>query len=218
MDLLPSLTCRLLMTSGDAWRQLTDAEIETHLPSPALHGATLSGMSAVIAALAPLSERVTHALSLPALRSHHDFGSAVRCTIAALSGSMGATALALFVIPAVMPALLNKLRGRQLSQLNHQGPVGLTEPTDSMTLGRAARYASTASLPLAASGWIVALPTLTASYIALALFSALAYRSGLLGARVLLGLSGFDKTLVATLTCVVATLPSLVAAPLHAVR
>jgi hypothetical protein len=212
MDLLPSLTCRLLIASGDAWRQLTDAEVETHLPSPALHGATLSGMSAVIAALAPLSERVTHA---SALRSHHDFGSAVRCTIAALSGSMGATVLALLVIPA----LLNKLRSQQLSQT---GPIGLQlqQPSDSTTHahGRAARYASAASLPLAASGWIVALPTLTASYIALALFSALAYRSGLLGARVLLGLSGFDKTLVATLTCMVATLPSLVAAPLHAVR
>ena len=81
-----------------------------------------------------------------------------------------------------------------------------------------ARYASAVSLPLAATGWIVALPTLTASYIALALFCALAYRSGSHGARAFLGLTGLENARIAALTSLVATLPSFLAVPLNAVR
>lgn len=179
--MLPSLTCRLLLASSDAWRQLTDADTHGALPSPALHGAALGGIAATSAALCSF------------LRPHIDFGNTVRCTVAALSGGLGATALALVVVPTLL-----------------QRPVSPSP----VNTARAARYASAATLPLAASGCITALPSLTASYIALALFCALAYRSGSLGARVLLGLSGSRGRLVAASTTLVATLPSLVAASL----
>lgn len=182
--LLPSLTCRLLFASSDTWRQLSDADTDAHLPSPALHGAALGGVSAVLAA------------ALWSLRPGLDFGSTVRCIVAAVSCGVGATALAL----AVVPALLSRQRS-----------------TSSLCPARASRYASVVALPLSASGFVAALPSMTAAFIALALLSALAYRSGSLGARVFLDLHGFERARVATSTCLVATLPSLVAASLHAV-
>lgn len=185
--MLPSLTCRLLFASSDAWRELTDADPTAHLPDPALHGAALGGLSAAIATLAS------------SLGPHNDFGNVVRCTIAALSGGVGATALT----TAVVPRLLRPLGFATDEAVN---PV------------RAARYASAASLPLAASGWITALPTLTAALTALALLAALAYRSGSVGARVLWDREGSGTMRLAIATSLVATLPSLLAAPLHAVR
>jgi hypothetical protein len=145
-----------------------------------LHGAALGAVSAVLAAL------------LWSLGSHTDFGSVVRCTVAALSGGIGATALTTAVIP--------RLLGTSVS------PIAAT------------RFASVASLPLAASGWVVALPTLTTAFIALALACALAYRSGSLGARVFLTKTGPETTRIAVATCLVATLPSLLAAPLLRMR
>jgi hypothetical protein len=181
MDLLPSLTCRLLFASSDAWRQLADPETCAFLPSPALHGAALGGLSAVIAS------------ATVCLRPGIDFSGVVRVALAATGCGVGAAALA----TAVVPLLLRKV---------HADPA----------LG--ARYASTASLPLAASGWIVALPSKSASFIALALCCALAYRSGSLGAATLLALQGATRKRVAAWTSLVATLPALLSAPLHVVR
>lgn len=179
-DLLPSLTCRLLFASSDAWRQLADPETRAFLPSPALHGAALGGLSAVIASAAV------------ALRPGIDFSGVVRVALAATGCGVGAAALA----TAVVPLLLRKVADPALG----------------------ARYASTASLPLAASGWIVALPSKSASFIALALCCALAYRSGSLGAATLLALQGAKRKRLAAWTSMVATLPALLSAPLQVVR
>jgi len=107
------------------------------------------------------------------------------------------------LVLAVVPALLSRVYGT----LDKDKKRALSH-------AQAVRYASAASLPLAASGWIIALPTLTTTYLALALLCALAYRTGSLGARVFLERTGFDRTLIAALTCLVAALPSLLAAPL----
>jgi hypothetical protein len=184
MDLLPSLTCRLLFASSDAWRQLADPETRAFLPSPALHGAALGGLSAAIASAA-VCLRPDH----PAI----DFSGVVRVALAATGCGVGAAALA----TAVVPLLLRKVQA---------------DPA----LG--ARYASAASLPLAASGWIVALPSKSASFIALALCCALAYRSGSLGAATLLALQGAKQRRLAAWTSLVATLPALLSAPLQVVR
>ena len=175
MDLLPSLTCRLLFASSYAWRQLTDAETRAFLPSPALHGAALGGLSALVAGAAVC------------LRPGIDFSGVVRATLAAIGCGVGAAALA----TAVVPLLLRRVHADR-------------------ALG--ARYASAASLPLAASGWIVALPSRSASFIALALCCALAYRSGSLGAATLLALRGAAQKRVAAWTSLVATLPALLSA------
>jgi hypothetical protein len=83
---------------------------------------------------------------------------------------------------------------------------------------RFARYASVASLPLSASGLVYLQSNLTVSFIAIALLGAVAYRSGSLGADVLLRLTGADRTRTAALTSLVATLPALLVASLCAAR
>ena len=177
MDLLPSLTCRLLFASSDAWRQLTDAEARALLPSPALHGAALGGLSALVAS------------ALVCLRPGMNFSGVVRATLAAIGCGVGAAALATAVVPLLLRRVL-------------------------VDRALAARYAAAASLPLAASGWIIALPSTTVSYIAIALCCALAYRSGSLGAATLLALHGADQRRVAASTSLIATLPALLSAPL----
>jgi hypothetical protein len=131
-----------------------------------------------------------------------DFGGVVRCTIVALSGSLGATALAITLVPTLIASILRRAS---------DGKAIVSESD-------AQRYASAASLPLAASGWIAAVPSLTASLTALALSCALAYRSGSLGARVFLHVKGAKTTLLALVTCLVATLPSLLSAPFYPLR
>ena len=130
----------------------------------------------------------------------------MRCIVAAASGGLGATALALVLIPALLHRRLSARQDLVARVPNQLSPE------------RLARYASAVSLPLAATGWIVALPTLTASYIALVLSCALAYRSGSHGARAFLGLTGLENARIAALTSLVATLPSFLAVPLNAVR
>lgn len=201
--MLASLTCRLLFASRPAWRELGDAEVEARLPSPALHGAALGGLSAWSVALAVYCRSVFE-LSPAALRAAElspaalraaggEFSGAVRCTLAAISGCAGATGLAVWFIPILL----------QRAQL---------DPT------RAARFASVVSFPLAAGGLALCLPTLTASLTAIALLGVLAYRSGSHGAGVYLGLAKRERTRAALLTALVATLPALLAAPLCPAR
>jgi hypothetical protein len=175
--LLASLTCRLLLAPERAWPQLTEAEVEARLPSPALHGAALAGLASGLAALVVYTQ------------PFHGFGSAVRCTLAAVGGSVGATALALSVVP-------RRLQSAGVS------PV------------RAARYASVVSLPLAAAGAALVLPSLAASLTAIALLGALAFRSGSYGAGAFLGLHRANRTRIALMTALVSALPALLAAPL----
>ena len=79
----------------------------------------------------------------------------------------------------------------------------------------AARYAAAASLPLAASGWMLTAPlSFVGAFIALALSCALAYRSGSLGAATFLALQGAAQKRVAAGTSLIATLPALLSAPL----
>ncbi|HET8932678.1 MAG TPA: hypothetical protein VFN67_04520 [Polyangiales bacterium] len=183
MDLLPLLTCRLLTASSYAWRQLTDADVDARLPSPALHGAALGGVITVLTMLG----------AMIGLRPNLHFSDAVRAALAAIGSSVGASALALLVVPAW-------LRGLHVAQ----------KP--------ALRYASTTALPLAVSGGCVLLPHLATSLIAIALLGALAYLSGLRGAAMFLSLQGSEKTRAAALASLAPTLPALLLAPLHAVR
>jgi hypothetical protein len=181
MDLLPLLTCRLLTASSYAWRQLTDADVDARLPSPALHGAALGGVITLLTSLAA------------SLRPSLNFSDAVRTALAAMGSSVGASALALAIVPAC-------LRGLHVAQ----------KP--------ALRYASATALPLAVSGGCVLLPHLATSLIAIAVLCALAYLSGLRGAATFLSLQGADQTRAATLASLAPTLPALLLAPLYAVR
>jgi hypothetical protein len=127
------------------------------------------------------------------LRSNLNFSDGVRTVLAALGCSVGASALAVTVVPA------------WLSGLNVAQKPAL-------------RYASATALPLAVSGSCVLLPHLAISLIAVALLCALAYLSGLRGAATYLALHGADKTRAAALASLAATLPALLLAPLYAVR
>jgi hypothetical protein len=93
MDLLPVLTCRLLSASSYAWRQLTDADVETRLPSPALHGAALGGVVTLLTSLATI------------MQPNLTFSDAVRTALAAMGCSVGASAFALAVVPACLRGL-----------------------------------------------------------------------------------------------------------------
>lgn len=179
--LLPLLTCRLLTASSYAWRQLTDADVNARLPSPVLHGAALGGVITVLTSLATI------------MRPNLSFSDAIRAALAAMGCSVGASALALAVVPAY-------LRGLQVAQVP------------------ALRYASATALPLAVSGCSLLLPHLTISLTAIALLCALAYLSGLRGAATFLALQGADKTRAATLASLAPTLPALLLAPLYAMR
>jgi hypothetical protein len=181
MDLLPLLTCRLLTASSYAWRQLTDVNVELRLPSPALHGAMLGGATALLTSLATL------------MRPNLNFSDAVRATLAAVGSSVGASVVALAIVPA-------GLRGLHVAQTP------------------ALRYASATALPLAVSGCSVLFGQLTISLIAIALLCALAYLSGLRGAAMFLALQGAEKRRAATLASLAPTLPALLLAPLYAVR
>jgi hypothetical protein len=183
MALLPLLTCRLLTASSYAWRQLTEADVrmDARLPSPVLHGAALGGVITLLTSLATI------------VRSSLNFSDAVRATLAAMGCSVGASAVALAVVPAY-------LRGLNVAQMSAQ------------------RYASATALPLAVSGCSLLLPRLTTSLIAIALLGALAYLSGLRGAATFLALQGADKKRAAALAGLAPTLPALLLAPLHAVR
>lgn len=93
MDLLPSLTCRLLTASSYAWRQLTDADADARLPSPALHGAALGGVITLLTSCAAI------------MRPNLNFSDAVRAALAAMGSSVGASAFALSVVPACLRGL-----------------------------------------------------------------------------------------------------------------
>jgi hypothetical protein len=181
MDLSPSLTCRLLIASSYAWRQLTDADVESRLPSPALHGAALGGVSALLTGLATL------------MFPNASFSDSVRTALAATGSSVGASAVALAVVPA-------SLRGLHVDQT------------------KALRFAAAAALPLAVSGCTLLLPSLKMSFLAIGLLSAIAYRTGSLGAVAYLALHGSERTRAAMLASLVPALPALLLAPLHAVR
>lgn len=179
MDLSPSLTCRLLTASRSAWQELTDADVR--VAGSARYSTTLGGIAALLTSLIML------------LRPTQDFGEVVRTTLAAFGSNVGATAVALAVVPAC-------LRGLQLDQ------------------ARVVRYATAAALPLAVSGCAVLLPSLASSFIAIALLSALAYLSGSRGAATFLALRGADRARVATLASLAPTLPALLLATLQALR
>jgi hypothetical protein len=125
------------------------------------------------------------------MRPQATFGWVLRTTLTAVGSSVGATALAVLLLPVLSHAA-------QTSQL------------------RVARYASAASLPLSASGLVVLQPSWSVSLIAIALLGVLAYRSGSLGADVLLRLTGADRTRTAALTSLVATLPAFFVVLCHA--
>jgi hypothetical protein len=122
-----------------------------------------------------------------------NFSDAVHATLAAIGCSVGASACAL----AVTPALLRR-RGLNLDQ------------------PKLSRYASAAALPLAVSGGSVLLPGLTVSLIAIVLLCALAYLSGSRGAATFLALHGAEQTQAASIASLAATLPALLLLPLYA--
>jgi hypothetical protein len=167
------------VASSRAWQQLAQADDEARLPSPAFHGAALGGLCSLLVAC------------VSAMRPQATFGWVLRTTLTAVGSSVGATALAVLLLPVLSHAA-------QTSQL------------------RVARYASAASLPLSASGLVVLQPSWTVSLIAIALLGVLAYRSGSLGADVLLRLKGADRTRTAALTSLVATLPAFFVVLCHA--
>lgn len=167
--------------------------MEARLPSPALHGAALGGLSAWSVAFAVFCRSVFELSPAVPRAAAAEFSGAVRCTLAAISGCVGATVLAVWFVPMLL----------QRAQI------------DSL---RAARFASVVSFPLAAGGLALCLPSLTASFTAIALLGVLAYRSGSHGAGVYLGLATREQTRAALLTALVATLPALLAAPLCPAR
>jgi hypothetical protein len=156
--------------------------VEAHLPSPALHSAALGGVTTLLTGFAI------------SLRPGLSFSDAVQAMLAAIGCSVGASACAL----AVVPALLRR-RG-----LNVDQPKML-------------RYASATALPLAVSGGsVLLLPRLAMSLIAIALLCALAYLSGSRGAATFLALHGAAQTRAATFASLAATLPALLLVPLYA--
>jgi hypothetical protein len=170
----------MIVAPTAAWQAVAAAPDE-RLPNPAMHGAALGGLSALLTAIATSAH------------DGADFGQVLRHTLAAIGGCVGATAAAVLLIPA----LLNV----------------------SETLKpRLARYASVTSLPLAAGGLASLVPQALASTFAIAVLGVLAYRSGSLGARIFLNLSGIERTRAAAVTALVSTLPGLLAAPLCAAR
>jgi hypothetical protein len=182
--LLASLTCRFLVAPRDAWRELAEPSVEARLPSPALHGAALAGLMSALGA--GVCACLPHAL-------HTHFSAIVRCTLAAVGGGVGATALAVNLVPRLLRAA----------------------PVERPQL---ARYASAATLPLTAAGLAGLLPDLTASFCAISLLGLLAYRSGSIGAELHLGLLGSERTWAAALTSLVTTLPALLVLSLCAAR
>jgi hypothetical protein len=182
--LLASLTCRFLVAPRDAWRELAEPSVQVRLPSPALHGAAIAGLMSALGA--GFCACLPHA-------PHTHFSAIVRCTLAAVGGGVGATALAVNLVPRILRA----------------GPVDRP---------RLARYASLASLPLTAAGLAGLLPGPIASFCAISLLGLLAYRSGSIGAELLLGLSGSKRSWAAGLTSLVTTLPALLVLLLCAAR
>jgi hypothetical protein len=164
-----------------AWHELAAASDDARLPSPAAHGAAVGGCSAIVTAFAT------------AAHGGADFGSVLRATFAAVGGCVGATALAVLLVP---------------------GLLSVSEAAKP----RLARYASLTSLPLAAGGLLSLLPHAVPKTIAIAALGVLAYRSGSLGAQALLGLTGPSRARTAGVTALVSTLPALLAALLCARR
>jgi hypothetical protein len=128
-----------------------------------------------------------------------NFGSVLRATLAAVGGCVGATAAAVSWLPSLLSARVSQL------------PLEATH-------AQLARYASVASLPLAAGGLISLVPHAVLKTIAIAALGALAYRSGSIGARTFLGLVGASKARVASVTALCSTLPALLAALLSVLR
>jgi hypothetical protein len=100
--LLALLTCRLIVLPAPAWQELAADQAEC-LPSPALHGAAVAGLSALLTAL------------VASLGSGATFGSVLRSTLAAIGGCTGATALAVLLVPLLFP-----WRSAQLGELRLQ--------------------------------------------------------------------------------------------------
>jgi hypothetical protein len=185
-----------------AWRELADVEesarlpsaarlpdparleFSARLPSPARMGASCAGVASALSAV--VYAALPHATPT-------SFGAIARCTLAAVGGGVGATALAVCLVPRLLRA----------------------EPAVRPQL---ARYASAASLPLTAAGLALSLPGLIASLCAIGLLGLLAYRSGSIGAEVLLGLSKPARIRTAGLTSLVTTLPALFVSLLCATR
>jgi hypothetical protein len=171
----------MIVLPRSAWHELAAASGDARLPSPAAHGAAVGGCSALVTAFAS------------AAHGGANFGSVLRATLAAVGGCVGATAVAVLLVPGLLS--VSEAAKPQL-----------------------ARYASVTSLPLAAGGLLSLLPHAVPKTIAIAALGALAYRSGSLGAQALLGLSGPSRARTAFVTALVSTLPALLAALLCAMR
>jgi hypothetical protein len=182
-------TCRLIVAPKSAWQELARAHVldtietgeDASLPNPALHGAAVGGCSALVTALATAAYGASN------------FGDVLRATLAAVSGCVGATAVAVLLVPFLVSA------------------AQTTQP-------QLARYATVTSLPLAAGGLVSLLPHAVPKTLAIAALGALAYRSGSLGAHTFLGLAGAQKARAASVTALVSTLPALLTALLCTIR
>lgn len=100
-------TCRLIVASKAAWQSLAAAtepdvlSVESgrrcavagglRLPSPALHGAAVGGVAALVAALGA------------SLHGRADFALVLRHALAAIGAGVGATAAALLLVPTLLP-------------------------------------------------------------------------------------------------------------------
>jgi hypothetical protein len=86
--LLAWVTCRLIVAPTTAWQALA-AHDDLRLPSPALHGAAVGGLSALLTAV------------MASQREAADFSHVLRHTLAAISGGVGATAAAVLLVPSL---------------------------------------------------------------------------------------------------------------------
>jgi hypothetical protein len=199
-SLLAYLTCRWIVAPAAAWREFAAEDRvarsfsaprgDADWPPPILHSAAVGGVSVLLSAVAI------------ALRPGAHFSSVLHGSLAAISGWVGAGAAAVLLAPRLISS------GTQASS---EGGVGSGQIAAKQA--QLARYASLSSLPLAAGGITSLLPPVLSLNLAIiAVLGLLAYRSGSLGARHLLGLSGPRQVRAATLTTLVSTLPALLAA------
>jgi hypothetical protein len=195
--LLASLTCRLIVAPATAWREIAAGDAELRLPNPVLLPAAVGGLSVVLSAAAS------------ALRPEADFSSVVRMTLAAIGGWVGAGAAAVSLAPSLIsadPALAHSTQSAGAADDRSRA----LRPIDRSDL---VRYASLTSLPLAAGGLFSLLPPRLPLNLAISAgLGLLAFRSGSLGARTLLGLRGPAQRRAAIVTALVSTLPALLAA------
>jgi hypothetical protein len=128
-----------------------------------------------------------------ALRAGSTVGSVTIAVLAAIAGYVGSATLAVSLVPRLIEA-----------------PEAFKHLVS--------RFASAAALPMVASGLVNVIPLSVISVMAVAVSSALTFRSGSLGARDFLGMEGARRKRAATVTTVVSTLPALIAALFRAAR